>query len=163
MMQLFFESLRDIDRLLAWRMEVIESVFGLSAKTDTETLTQLCRANRDYYRFNIRHASHYACIALTAEGEEIGCGGLCFHHELPSPDNPNGKCAYMMNIYVRPDHRHQGAGHAIVDHLLEKCKRRGISKIYLEATPLGRELYSNLGFTDMANMMIFNPHNNTQK
>ena len=40
------------------------------------------------------------------------------YHEMPSPDNPNGKCACLMNIYARPPFRRQGIGDRIVCWLI---------------------------------------------
>ncbi len=37
---------------------------------------------------------------------------------MPSPDNPSGRCAYLMNIYVREGYRSEGAGKKIVRYLI---------------------------------------------
>jgi N-acetylglutamate synthase-like GNAT family acetyltransferase len=72
---------------------------------------------------------------------------------MPSPDNANGKCAYLMNIYCREPYRHQGVGHALVRWLVGQVQASGIRKIYLETSDSGRPLYQSLGFRDMENMM----------
>ena len=53
---------------------------------------------------------------------------------MPPPDNPAGKCAYLMNIYTRPKARRQGVGETIVKWLINQAVTMGISKIYLEAS-----------------------------
>ena len=50
-----------------------------------------------------------ACFAYVGN-EIVGCGGICLYQEMPSPDNPSGGCAYLMNIYTRPEFRGQGVG-----------------------------------------------------
>lgn len=141
-----FREERDLERLMAWRREVIEHVFG--EKPDG----QLLEANSEYYRSHIADGTHCA-VTATADGVEIGCGGVCFSDELPSPDNPTGRCAYLMNIYVREKYRSHGAGHEIVKHLIEKARERNCGKIYLETTDDGRPVYASLGFKDMEGMM----------
>ena len=73
---------------------------------------------------------------------------------MPSPDNPSGRCAYLMNIYVRPRFRRRGIGAAIVRRLVAEARNRGIEKTYLETSGSGRNLYRSLGFAEMPDMMI---------
>ena len=85
---------------------------------------------------------------------------VCFYSELPSPDNPGGLCAYLMNIYVRSSFRKMGVAHRIVGRLIEEARKSGCGKIYLETTPEGRPVYESIGFLDMPDMMKYdNRHN----
>lgn len=138
--------LTDIDTIMRWRGEVIEAVFGVSVSDP------LVSQNHSYYRRHIADGSHFAVMA-TLGGVEAGCGGLCFYEELPSPDNPSGRCAYLMNIYVRPDYRHMGIGAAIVGKLVAEARDRMCGKIYLETTDAGEPLYHREGFREMKGMM----------
>lgn len=142
-------SLDDLDLLIQWRMEVLHCVFSIPADADTAELRQ---QNIDYYRKALANGSHIACFA-EEDGEIVGCGGLCLYDEMPSPDNPTGHCAYLMNIYVRPEHQGHGTGKRIVRWLVGAALSRGIKKIYLETSEAGRLLYSVLGFSDMKDMM----------
>ena len=138
----------DISELLAWRREVIENVFG------EEPSEGLLEENRKYYVKHIGDGTHLAYLAIM-DDEEVGCGSICLSDELPSPDNPSGHCAYIMNIYVRKNYREKGAGHAIVRRLIEEAEKRNCGKIYLETTSEGRNLYASLGFNDLPDMMKF--------
>ena len=140
------KNITDIEILLLWRKEVIETVFGISPDI------KLIKANEEYYRKHIADGSHKAYIVLY-NGIEAGCGSVCLSEELPSPDNPTGKCAYLMNIYVRKNFREMGLGHAIVKKLIDVAKNLECDKIYLETTDLGRHLYESLGFHDLPDMM----------
>lgn len=136
----------NIEKLMEWRREVIENVFG-------EVPDQkLLLANREYYRQHIPAGTHLAFIA-SEDGKELGCGAVCLSQELPSPDNPTGRCAYLMNIYVRTPFRCHGVAHRIVSHLIAAAKEKDCWKIYLETTDEGRPVYSSLGFDDMKDMM----------
>lgn len=131
-----------------WRAEVIRNVFGEDAD-----LT-LLEANHLYYLRHIPDDSHIAFVA-TCDGEECGCGSICLTDELPSPDNPSGKCAYLMNIFVREAFRKHGIAHKIVSRLVEEAKNRECGKIYLETTADGKPVYKSLGFRDMPDMMKY--------
>lgn len=144
-------TLEDLDVLVRWRMEVLREVFLLPPQTD---ITDLERANREYYQNELDNGGHIACFALL-NGTIVGCGGICLYREMPSPDNPSGRCAYLMNIYVRPDHRHSGAGRAIVRWLTDRARELGITKIYLETSAPARRMYLALGFDPMPDMLIY--------
>jgi hypothetical protein len=47
---------------------------------------------------------------------------------------------------VHPEHRRHGIGKALLLHCLEHLDRLGIQSIKLDATPLGKTLYDQLGF-----------------
>lgn len=134
--------------LMRWRAEVLEHVFGL--RPDRRLLV----ANRQYYRRHIADGSHIAYVALV-DGEEAGCGAACFTDELPSPDNPSGRCAYLMNIYVREAFRNRGVAHQVVVRLIDEATERGCGKIYLETTSEARPVYTSSGFRDMPDMMKY--------
>lgn len=138
----------DTEELLVWREEVIRNVFGI------EPTPSLMEENRNYYLRHISDGSHIALKALYGS-EEAGCGSLCLSEELPSPDNPNGKCGYLMNIYVRDKFREKGVGHALVARLVELAKENDCDKIYLETTTEGRGLYRTSGFKDLPDMMKY--------
>ncbi len=142
-------GLESLDQLMAWRKTVLEEVFG---SLSHQTMQKLLAANRAYYEAAIVQEQHVACFAYE-DGIPVACGGMCIQLEMPSPDNPQGINAYLMNIYTTPAHRARGAGKAVVEWLVEQARIRNIGKIYLETTPLGRELYVTVGFVDYPDIM----------
>ena len=138
----------DLLTLMQWRREVIENVFG--AKPSDKLLEN----NRSYYLRHMSDGSHVAVVA-SVDGNDAGCGAICLTEELPSPDNPSGRCAYVMNIYVRCEYRTRGIGHAIVRWLVAAAKRKGCDKIYLETTEEAQTLYKSIGFKALPGMMKY--------
>lgn len=147
-MNVELHEVKALPTLMRWRIEVLSHVFGVQPDK------RLLVANRRYYREHLADGSHI-CFVATADGEECGCGAVCFGDELPSPDNPSGRCAYLMNIYVREAYRNRGVAHHIVEHLIKTAKARDCDKIYLETTAEGRPLYESLGFKDLPDMMKY--------
>lgn len=142
------KEIKGLPTLMRWRAEVISNVFG--QKPDKRLLA----ANRQYYARHIAAGTHLAFMA-SIDGEEAGCGAICLSEELPSPDNSSGRCAYVMNIYVREPFRNRGVAHRIVSRLIEEAKKLDCGKIYLETTAEGKPVYTSLGFKDMPDMMKY--------
>lgn len=142
------KAIHDLPTLMRWRQEVIEHVFDIVPDKG------LLSNNLQYYLTHIDDGRHRAFLA-NVDGEEAGCGSICITDELPSPDNPSGRCAYLMNIYVREQFRNQGVAHAIVKHLIDEAKNLKCGKIYLETTNEGKSVYTSLGFKDMPDMMKY--------
>ena len=142
-------SASEIEKLMEWRMEVLHHVFAIS---ENENVQELYTANLEYYKYSIPSGGHVAVFA-EINGTIVGCGGLCLYQEMPSPDNPSGQCAYLMNIYTRQEYRGQGVGKNVVCWLVGYAKEQGITKIYLETSDCGRALYESIGFQDMNDYM----------
>lgn len=142
------QRLTDIDRLMEWRREVLTCVFGSAPDS------ALLAANRDYFERHVGDGSHIAFIARK-DGADVGCGDVCFYDEMPSPDNLSGRCAYIMNMYVRPQFRHAGVATSILGRLVEEARNNGCDKIYLETTDMGSTVYAAAGFCDMKGFMKY--------
>jgi len=54
--------------------------------------------------------------------------------------------AYLQDIFVRPEHRGQGLGRALVARLVEELTARDIGWIGLVSEPQALRLYERLGF-----------------
>lgn len=144
-------GLDEFDDLMEWRMRVLQEVFPVSEGGDRSVIR---RNNEDYYKKHLAEGTHTACFALdTDSGQIIGCGGICYQEEMPSPDNPSGKNGYLMNIYTLPEFRHEGVGRKIVEFLIADAKSRDTEKIYLESSGVAKHLYYEIGFGDMPDYM----------
>lgn len=141
----------DLELLMTWRMRVLSEVFSDSENPDWETIR---RNNESYYREHLANGTHTACFAMNEDdGEIIGCGGICYQREMPSPDNLTGTNGYLMNIYTLPEYRGQGVGRRIVEFLIADAKNKGTEKIYLESSKAAKHMYEELGFVDMPDYM----------
>lgn len=144
-------DISELDELIRWREIVLREVFSLPAEKDMD---ELLAKNRDYYRASLEFGTNISCFAYSG-GEIVGCGGVCIYQEMPSPDNLNGRCAYLMNIYTIPKMRKQGIGNTIVKWLIKEAKRAGACKIYLEASKDAYSLYKKMGFEDMEGYLMY--------
>lgn len=138
-------GLADLDLLMSWRETVIREVFDVPGGAP---LDALMAENRRYYEKHLADGSHIAVVALL-DGAPVGCGAVCLYDEMPSPDNPSGRCAYLMNVYTTPGARGHGIAAATVRRLVEDARAAGAEKVYLETTDGARPMYARLGFEPM--------------
>lgn len=93
---------------------------------------------------------------LAIENDEIiGASGVSFYIYPPNQNCPNGKVAYISNMYTFPEHRKRGIASKLFDLTVEEAKKRSCLKIILNATDMGRGLYERYGFTDTKNDMVY--------
>ncbi len=135
-------ELPELSLIMEWRMRVLREVFCLPEDTD---MTELYSENEQYYREHLRDGTHTAVFACAGE-RIIGCGGICYQTEMPSPDNPNGKCGYLMNIYALPEYRRMGVGREIVSFLIKDAQLKNVKKLSLESSEMAEKLYQSTGF-----------------
>ncbi len=145
-------GMRDLPLLLRWRERSLREVFCLP---ESGELSPLMAATERYYAKALADGSHVAVWAKDArDGTPLGCGGICYQWELPSPDNDNGFCGYLMNIYTAPDYRRLGIGERVVRYLIDDARAKGVRKITLETSEVARSVYQKLGFSDFQGCMI---------
>ncbi len=142
-------GLHELETLMEWRMRVLAEVFG--AGWDADAIRE---SNEAYYREHLADATHTACLAVDENsGDIVGCGGICYQTEMPSPDNPSGTCGYLMNIFTLPERRGEGVGRKIVEFLIGDAEARGTGKVYLESSEVAKPLYRSVGFSDLTDYM----------
>ena len=132
----------DIDLLVETRIEVLRAANRLSDDTD---MKQVEEQSRLYYQKALRNGTHTAVLVF--DGDRFaGAGGVSYYRVMPTYHNPEGRKAYIMNMYTRPEYRRQGVAYRTLEMLVEDARGRGISDISLEATAMGRPLYEKYGF-----------------
>ncbi len=144
-------GLEDLEALMEWRMRVLAEVFPTDGQEDRSAIRE---NNEVYYRQHLADGTHTACFAMDDDtGRIVGCGGICYQSEMPSPDNSSGTNGYLMNIYSVPELRGEGIGRKIVEFLIDDAKKRGTEKIYLESSGVAKRLYHEIGFNDLPDYM----------
>ncbi|MFV0634697.1 GNAT family N-acetyltransferase [Demequina sp.] len=88
-------------------------------------------------------------IGMVVDAPEGGlacCGLVNIAPRLPKPGARAHFAGYIQWVSTAPQHQRKGYARAVMDALLEETDRLGIEVIELHATPLGRQLYEELGF-----------------
>ena len=138
-----------IDLLVATRVEVLRAANRLDDGAD---LSEVTAQSREYYREALADGTHTGFLAFDGNAF-VGAGGVSYYQVMPTYHNPTGRCAYIMNMYVRPQYRRQGIATAMLDMLVANARERGAGRIALEATEMGRPLYEKYGFVSASGEM----------
>jgi len=150
-------GLSDIDLLTATRMEVLRAVFNV---TDEADLPLIEKNSYEYYRNSLKTDVHVAYLVIDkSNGTDrfAASGGISFYQIMPTCDNPDGRKAYVMNMYTRPEYRRQGIAGEVLELLIAETLERGITCITLDASEMGRPVYEKHGFIQMQDEMRLNP------
>jgi len=140
----------DIENLAKIRSIFLIEINSIRSDIEQEKMET---ANRAYFKKSIADDCFVAWLAF--DGSKIvGTSGLSFSVVPPTVKCPDGKVAYIMNMFTFPDYRKQGIGMALLKKIVEEAKNRGYKKITLNATEMGRALYERYGFTDAKGDMI---------
>lgn len=94
-------------------------------------------------------------LQLIAEenGKLLSTAAIVYYDLPPSFTNKIGVRGYVTNVYTAPEHRRKGLSKMLLEKLLENARSRGIKKIWLGASKLGRPLYEKLGFIQQESYM----------
>lgn len=87
-------------------------------------------------------------------GEIIATSGVSYLEVPPSFGNISGKEAYIMNMYTKPSFRTKGIGTKLLDIIIDEIKKKGIKKIRLHTTEIGKHVYLRKGFKDSNTEMV---------
>ena len=133
-------TVNDLDALLQLRLAMFEAMGKAGPVLDAAI-----EPMRAYFAEHLPKGSFRAWIA-DVDGTAVASIGLVIHHSPPSPYNPVGKRAYLMNLVTLPPYRRQGIARNLMKLVLDVVQREGITQVSLHASPQGRALYEELGF-----------------
>jgi len=106
----------------------------------------------DYFRKQFEDDSIVEWFALE-EGEVIATAALLFLPFPPSYTNRLGIRAYVTNMYTAKDYRRKGIAGELLNILFDEAKSRGVHKIFLSASKMGKSVYLKAGFTETGNWL----------
>lgn len=144
-------TIDDISLLVKTRIEFLNDVNNISTEEDRE---QLRINNTIYFENAFKNNSFIAWIALY-EGNIVATSGLTFYFLPPNMSSPDGKTAYIGNMYTLPDFRNQGIASHLFDLIMNEAKSLGCKKVLLNATDAGKSVYEKYGFLDAKSSMVY--------
>ena len=87
--------------------------------------------------------------------EIAATSGLTLFSLPPNRSCPDGKVAYISNMYTLPNYRGKRIASHIFSLIMSEAKSLGYTKVILHATDLGKPIYSKFGFIDSKDEMIY--------
>ena len=139
----------DIDILTDIRIKVLIAANKLDSDIDMGLV------RNETYQYYMERIKQDTCVIYLALLDDciVGTGGICFYRVMPTYNNPYGKKAYIMNMYTEPEYRKKGIALRMLEYLVEEAKKKHAMEITLEATDMGKNLYTKYGFDIMENEM----------
>jgi GNAT superfamily N-acetyltransferase len=141
-MQILVAGERHLEELATLRVDLLAETGGEPDKTVRSALVE---SNYEFFRANLDSPLWQSWVVEIDE-RVVSIGTLAFFDRPPYVGNPEGKEAYLLNMYTQPAYRGRGAASAIVDAALSEARRRGVRKLIVHATAAGRPLYAKVGF-----------------
>ena len=148
-MEIIKATEKDIDNLMAIRLEMLREVNGLSDSYEyEESFVENCRKN-----FLEGNQTDILCFENKTP---VACATLCYISMMPTFSHPTGKRAHLMNVYVKKEFRKKGIAKQMLGLLIEEAKSLGVTEISLDATDAGKPLYEAMGFGCNSSAMTLN-------
>lgn len=93
----------------------------------------------------LRSADQITLLAMDGK-DPVACATLCFRNCIPTLGHPTGRRGHIMNVYTAEGCRRQGLAKTLMLALHDEAARLGMTEITLDATDVGRRLYTALGY-----------------
>lgn len=118
-----------------------------------EKLSPRQQAGLDWHR-RLLASGGYTGLLLEHSGQVIAGAGILWTDMPPNPDTDSSVRAYIMNVYVHPEHRGQRLAEWLMQAVLDECRARQVHIVTLTASDAGRPTYERLGFVPQAELKL---------
>jgi GNAT superfamily N-acetyltransferase len=135
-------TLADLSEILLHRRAMFEDM-GVG---DAVSLAPMLAATEKYLREAMPQGAFRAWFAVAPDGQTAGGCAVATSSWPPHPWDPQSRRAYLLNLYVYPEHRRQGVARLLMQTTLDWCRAEGFGTVSLHASKFGRELYESFGF-----------------
>lgn len=134
----------DINQLSELRIAyLIEDTGNISEKD----LAVIKKNLPDYFERNLN--KNIFCYVARKEQEIVACAFLVVVEKPMSPAFITGKIGMVLNVYTKPESRHNGYARKLMNMLILDAARMNLSNVELKATDEGYSLYKSIGFKDI--------------
>jgi GNAT superfamily N-acetyltransferase len=141
----------EIDLLLEMRLEFVRDIHP---EYDMKTVEALSTGSRRYIKEHIEK-DMYVGFFGEADGRVACATSLLIYNYPPLFSSDYRKIGHVLNFYTRPQYRHRGYGHGLMECVKSHAKNLGIYKLDLSATEAGYPLYQKCGFRDSERIMEY--------
>ncbi|EEI24929.1 GNAT family N-acetyltransferase [Lentilactobacillus hilgardii] len=84
---------------------------------------------------------------LILDGQQIiATAAIYFQQFPPTYSNQSGVKGYITNMYTADSYRGKGLATRLLHQLVNEAKKKGVTKLWLGTSKLGRPVYEKFGF-----------------
>ncbi len=136
-------TLEDIDLLIRLRFDYLLVDRGSLTTEEKEIIrSQLI----SYYTKHIN--TNFIAILAEMDHTVVSTAFLAISEKPANPAFITGKTGTLLNVFTYPEYRRKGFSTQVISQIIEEAKLSGVSSIDLSASPEGKSLYEQLGFTE---------------
>lgn len=123
-----------------------------------EGLTKVANIDTELVSYFEKTLADGTLVEWVAEedGHIVATAALAFMPFPPTFENPQGTRGYVTNMYTAPSHRGKGLASSLMGKLLDEARGRGIRKLVLCASEMGKPVYRRCGFCEKDGWMELN-------
>ena len=145
-------TLRDVDTLSRLRSDMLREEEDYS----DAFINLLYQNTKQYIENGLAECSFSAWVAEEG-GTIIAMGGAAYFTFPPNDWCPNGKTAYIGNMYTLPAFRRRGIASRLLALITEEAKENLCQRILLNSSDAGRQLFEKHGFAASPTAMALYP------
>lgn len=153
--------------MLAYRKATLSDVRDLAelrvamlcdGTDQTDGFRQTLRNNTERYITMGLSGGSYVTWVAEDGGLIIAMVGVTFFSLPPNDWCPDGKTAYIGNMYTLPEYRWRGIATRLLELIVGEATKGGCERILLHTTEMGRPIYEKFGFSDSESAMAYYPN-----
>lgn len=141
---------KDLDQILDHRVAMFREM-GYGTEESREAMRETSRAVVEDW---LQSGQYRGWFAEDEQGRVIAGVGLILYRWLSNALDDRPERAYILNVYVEPEHRGRGLAKALLKELLGWCQKQGFTIVSLHASEMGKPVYERLGFTSTNEMRL---------
>ncbi len=123
-------------------------------RRDDRAFEAMEEAAREYFPAAVADGSYRGFLAVTNSGEVVGGGGIVISAWPGILGQRQPRRAMILNMYVEKPYRRRGIARALMETMIDFCRREGFAHVGLHASDEGRPLYEKLGFKPTNEMRL---------
>ena len=139
-------KIKDVEQLVAIRRIQLQDEGQL---TDVDIDQNL----RLFFEQKIKNGDLVEWVAEDDDGMIIATAAVLFMEFPPAFTNPKGNKGYITNMYTADEYRRQGIASQLMKKLEQEAKKRGVTKLVLHASEIGRKAYVKCGYSETGTVM----------
>jgi len=132
----------DLKHILHHRLAMFEEM----GFREAAVLHRVEAVSRDYFTEALRTGTYVGWMAVDAEGQVVGGGGIVVAAWPGYPEEKHAKRAWILNMYTEPGARRCGVAKQLMQVMIEWCRNEGYGAVSLHASAAGHPLYESMGF-----------------
>jgi len=140
----------DLDKLVAHRRLMFQDM----GYTDHVAMDSMSAKLRPWLLERMNSGEYHAWLVCAPDGSIAAGTGLWLMDWIPHLIGRSARRGNILNVYTAPEFRRRGLARELMKAALDWCKENQIDTIILHASPAGRALYEELGFSSTNEMRL---------